>query len=1353
MAECNWPIDKPPDAPAILKVRPGVLNPFNEDAIDEDSIDFQSEDGLSILNRTIRKAFTPNVFKTVNKVRGIMLRIDNPDDPNAPCTAEDVVVGATHAPKCTKKYDLPTYKIRIPEIHFSLPIPNSLDDPCSQDNNIMDTYPSIQADNRQCAQRAVKPGDIVLVNIGNNGSMTKLFYAGPVDSEEVIGPKSDGASPLPQGKCLENYKRIYFNAGASGDPIGTSKRVSKINNGVSPIISGEGISDDKIIAGTPHKKWVVNLFKQLRSEGKYKGIVWAGICQNNGPRDSLGMLSNDGHRTFPGDPGRSTVIYMPTGVDPTSPLEIIYWFHDGLGFANSADEWNSLWADLRGMMKNNSEGARRNFVLVVPEMLWSLGSSVKQTGVPRRNTKPLVQDYGAPGGWLGGFTLAAMQPVYTNREWAAWGFGGIPAKSDHTGKDGSIFDVPISFRSAIGSMEAHPAVASDQLPFSVAGDMAQLHEEVVTLLRKHFGVVNKANTKDNITLVANQKGGTAISNLARMGKLGKGSGQINPKKIVLAHSDYSGFNGGRNPDLNEVVSSALQGTNWYHDNDLYEIIKNIDKETQLEIHLVWKGLPERPRQCAAAFLGGLFHVSAMPGITEQTSFKVAVDELKRTYKEKFWMGAWANPGDPLATQAKIDKNCGKPPLHTEVSTALDLKNLFSEGRRYLEGNKISTTRLRPPFDNVVYKGWNTNTTQGVLGWLFEVDKKDVEPTTSEKKHTKKMSNLIAEPGVTPAQKNIFKNFNGKAILYKSELVGPSKNVSILVPAAASPMHPYELIYYLHGNIGLNGAAKTYQTVLENQIKVMAEVQGRNVVVVLVDIDPTPSSVSSKLWSGGSFNSFHEEVVGQIKAKWSRGKWWTHSVTGEMFNDDPAREPKFFTLKAWSGGSRMLAHAVQNLSTKYIAGNKPYTGGLQRIDFLDANWGIEEPIINTIYNNSKWTEVDPGKNFEIQIVASSVTFPPKNFSAKQLASKYLTPAPEGMAKKGVWVIDAQDTSPGTVPYKYFSQPSKLMMTPPVAYAMSDVATNGTVPTPTQLTFDKEGKAYSLDGKAHPEFNLDKTAAFFKGNLKNQTPETEEMGYPKNYQAECRQIQTTAKNPTDMMLSNVQDCRTNPLGLIDIKSFKLSNITIQPRRKEFTWATNELGSYLKALDDPVWAATSPPTTWIIDDISPQWANGVDKVAGHAAHREGIDVDIALPKRAHIQNGSKPLIASDLDLDKTLVFLILSKLNGAKIFFLDKKFFKPLEKRATFIATDGAPSSGTGKIFGGDPALKPFLKKHLYGKPKFVKELMRMVRHEPGHTSHLHVRLLREWGSHQTRDYPRWAINRLKSLGCNYKGPPTI
>ena len=1296
----------PPSSQASLSAPPGTLNDINTDDADFATIS-NDQSGWSILKEAVRSSLSPNKLKNAGMLKGILLQVDNPYEKGGPVTSQDTVNMSTNSMKGSNKYKLPTYKIRVPELHFPLPVPFSVRCVTPQDQRIIDCYPVVQAANRFAAKAPVVPGDLVWVEIINGDF--GLAYLGPVDSEGMIRNKSTGASPLPQGRCLEECIKKYPNRGARGDSISNFGNLSKPNTGLPPLISGEGISESRIIPGIIHKKWLVERFRQLQSAGSYRGLVWLGVCKHNGPEDDVGMLSDDGKRVAydaitgaGGKPGRSTVIYMPIGTDPTSELEIIYWFHGGRGFKNGTKEWQDLWSSsLKEMSKKKRtlDGKRRNFVFVAPEMLWSEQGSDAQ-GVPRRQSQ-------ITSGSAGSFEAT----TYQDRQWAAWGFTGQPSYTP------SFFGATPVARDGIPySFKEHDATLEEP---GVAGDMIALHDEVLGILENHFNLTNRNNVK-YLTLVAEHKGGPAISNLSRLGILKK----LNPTKIVLAHCDHSSIGpmfirdhptfGNTALPLNaEPRKGDLAVRNRYHDNDLYEIIRNVDQNNppQIEVHLTWgttagpldgKGQGLLPRQAFGAFLGATFQSNIS---STSSTFKSAVDKLKNIfYRKKMATGTWK--------RMLYYKDDGAASEDYAVNQA-KLSDAYEDGYSYISGKQLDTIRLAPPFNNIVYKGWPGNNIKGAVGWLpldKAIKSEAVEVTLAKDENT-----LLGDPNISDSIKNVFRDFDGSVILYSSDFVGPSKTVAILSPDGTDPTQSYEIIYYLHGDIGLNGAAKTYTHALQNQIRAMAN---RNVIIVLMDIDPYPFSSQLQLWNDGGFNDFHEEVYQRIL------EYLT--IPDEFGLTYLPERPKFFTIKAHGGGSRMLSNAMKNLKNEYIGP----TGGLTRIDLLDANWGIEWSILDTI-NSNKWkSKVTLGQNFEVQVVAGPKTFGPMKISVKEQIKQL-----ENI--EGVWTEEV-NTTYNSMPYTYFSAKNKLSSnsTP------TPLPTDPAEPTYIDLIFDKYGQAY-LNGARAPGYDL----KIARGILKNHIPSTEQVGQVAECETDCFQARSTTKgSPTNSPIAQ-QDCKKNPLGLIKYETSQFSSIIVHPKRTNFSWGTKKMGEYLKGLDDPLWLKTkisgiSARTQWVIKDISPKKTNGIDKVQGHKSHREGIDVNIILPQNDIAVPTLKRITSAELDIDKTLIFMILSRLHGAKIIFLDKKFFRRIEDRAMFIANDGP---GTVKT---DSAFKLFFKKHLFGKPYLVKELMRLLQHERAHEDHFQVRITRKWASHETKDHPKWALHRLKKLGCNYQ-----
>ena len=1215
---------------------------------------------------------------------GVLLRQNSPYSEDDPYTPLDILHQATFAMCGSSKYRMATYKIRIPELHFMLPVPKNPLNPSEMDQIIIDCYPTVQAIDTNVMKKQVRPGDIVKVEMANRGSISRLYYSGPVDGDGTTLPWVAGPSspPYNYGQLLEECKKKYSNAGSRGDVIGKGENIVKINSGAPLIIKGMGTSENKIITGTIHKKWLFDLFRRLKSEDKYKGLVWLGVCKNNGREDQEFMLSDNGLKSPNGKGGRSTVIYMPSSTDPSSPLEIIYWFHDALGFKNDTVEWNKLWLLLKGMSKKNSTlgGARRNFVFVVPEMLWSEEGSTpysSRAGTPRTTHDPLTSK-----------AIAAAKPVkYRNREWAAWGFDGIPAVPSLTrlkilespefidtaldSKSGANAKVPIPWVDMpydFRDWNNQNSIGSPPSP-EVVGDMVPLHEEVLGILKDQFGV---PGTGDKfVTLVGHKKGGIAIANLARMDKLGKGDGQLHASKISFVHGDYA--------VQNNRESNSIMGANWYHGGDLYEIIKKIDTTTKLEIHLAWGPNTDiRPKRAAGALIGGLY--TALKN--HHYDYDGALLQLETLYQ--YTWGRW----HPSIWH---DPTLGLGHDHSWhdyiVANNLLLHETFVSGYKMIEGRTEGTLQLPPPFSNVVYKGWPSTEAIGALAWLPADAPTSVATVKEESAMAKMEKTQHIDENLTANIKNAFKGFDGQLILYTSEKVGPSKTVAILVPKGASVKENYELIYYLHGDIGLNGATKIFQPALKNQFNIMVANQ-RNVVIVLADIDPNPINASSTLWGLGSdpnakpptytFSEFHQEVINKMVEKWQPewmdvfgdygpgtaeyAKWEEQWELDEGLNKDegvketappdpapfmashyaqpiPAEyliaSPSFITIKAHTGASRMLGSIIDDMSNKNFtvirtkdqwtfesyadfeeatAKHAPImeqvVTPLRRIDLLNANWGPEYGIIKRIYNTWPKGSTKPGEEFEIQMVAGPYVFGPKKVPALTRAQKYMAGGKD--AKTGLWV-DPTEAPNATLPFKFFSSPSKLGLDfpkiPPPELEPEDPLEMGSAPgqgapsaPPVPLKFDKKGKAYDLTGKRMPAYDLKKEAAFVKGFLKNHTPSTEQIGGTMGCEVLSRKTYGLTKVAVMTPAEGAYKCKTNPLGLVDFNTQSFNSIKISPTRSEYSWGSTALSEYFKGLDQPFWTQTgnqSRPTIWVVKDISPQGTNGVDKVRGHDSH----------------------------------------------------------------------------------------------------------------------------------------------------------
>jgi murein DD-endopeptidase MepM/ murein hydrolase activator NlpD len=87
----------------------------------------------------------------------------------------------------------------------------------------------------------------------------------------------------------------------------------------------------------------------------------------NGPTDSYYRLN--------GDIGRETISFVPCTTDTSKPVELIYYFHGSSGFTGRA--FDVIMPQMLEMMQ---EG--RNFVLVYPELTWSMGDPTSTGSTP-----------------------------------------------------------------------------------------------------------------------------------------------------------------------------------------------------------------------------------------------------------------------------------------------------------------------------------------------------------------------------------------------------------------------------------------------------------------------------------------------------------------------------------------------------------------------------------------------------------------------------------------------------------------------------------------------------------------------------------------------------------------------------------------------------------------------------------------------------------------------------------------------------------------------------------------------------------------------------------------------------------
>ena len=1355
--------------PIALDLPPGYLNDFNVDDVDLESIDSDSETPQSILNRIKDKVFSPNKFKTSGTLIGVLLRVDSKYV--SACTSQDAAIALTlNSGAATKRYRLNTYKVLVPELHFMLKKPENVPERNDRDRLAIDAFPDMQAIDTLVQAQGAAPGDLVKVELANKGAITRMYFAGPLD------PKDTGYIAQDLKDCMDACRKTYTGQGSSGDCVNKNDKAHKLDE-VPPLITDAGHTENKLINdnGAP---WLANLVDPAKNKN-FNGKVWIGKLESNGPKDKLKMINNL--------EGRNTLIYMPVGVKPTNYLEVIYFFHDIGKFANDPVEWNEIGKIIKKMAEPNAqfENARRNVVFVMPEMMWSQQDS----GTPQpRGSEDRTNFKGSEG--------TASNPlgdVYDSGQMGTvWKWEG---KS-------KIFDRTPLWRK-------YPLTKDPK----ISGNIKKLVEDVEKILSEKFGINKKVIQQT--TLVGDRYGTVAISNLARMQKLGKTSPFTNLKKIQLWNGSYSSTT-----------------TNYHHDNDIKDIALAVNpNKVEIEYHLS-NDAPDLPKKAMAAYIGRTSQMTidwlTSPPSNDKDPLAAALSSLKSFYKEAL---KYKTSNDVIAQPKK-----GK--LYDKLAGELE------DGLKFVEANDSKTLRLSGRWVNLIFRGVPSSVSFDWVSWWEEPNAPTaVSATEVVKTSAKVIKSDTFSNDITKGDEDFFSKFKGKVLLYNSTQTKALKGkTAIVVPQGADLTKPYELIYFLHGVSGTSPheglwVGHGFKKEIQNALYNMVHKQGRNIIYVTTQLNIHEGMKwKAATFSAGvsSFASFHDEVVKKIK----------DSDTSVGLGS--TADPQFINLKVYSGGYKSLAGIMDSATTNMFGGAK-----LQRIDYLDASYkaGIDVVFKRVFVDSS--AAFNPGKDLEIHIYTprnsgKSVENTVKASGVKNLIATGATKCdPAGLAGgktfngcNPVQVSGSQQTfnNPGIFldlntggghegPLKKRFDTKSLLVEPKPgiqegSFPIKD-KTAAFKPAEVPVSYDDEGNAYNHKGEQLSDKHslADADVKCKKGKKKkNQRAKTHKPRALKDCEQECKAEARGRKRKKRKGAEKAGkvDCGPNPLGLIDMKQFVkgFKNVAVQQEYMKYYFGSARMAEWIKTvLEDPIWLAAENPNKyggqyakvtkggnpqhgrevqWLIGDISPEYANGIDMVKGHGSHREGIDLDMTLPiwYKHSAQTGTNRLTGPGtdspkfkqlfedrdyaaknnglvVDYDKTIVLGLLT-LNMGKAFentmilFGESKrtgrrgkpgsnFKKHLHRRILEIQKQqytswmGAPDKAFKDIFSALASEGP-------GGP-IGKKLKNMFKLSKNHENHYHVRIGRHRAAHmlgRKGDPFRWAKARLKKKGCSYTGP---
>lgn len=280
---------------------------------------------------------------------------------------------------------------KVPDYDIDLPWPET-----GFDRKILNLHGEYWAQSTSNEFSNLKPGQVVLVVFNstvNFSAATDGKYSGL-----IVG--------VPTARFMNSLAFAANNAASSFEPINcpsprlligpSGKKVvvttkndfplritKKIKNKIKTGIFGDGTIQTKTHFANCLNTMTVSYKNAISAPapGPSSAFLWVGHLRSNGPLDLLDRAMSK---------GRETIIYAPRHFDVNSPFEIKYYFHDFAGFGRAWIQGPSTTIEDAAKADRVLGGAndfivkiapaindmikdRRNFILVIPELMHSMG--------------------------------------------------------------------------------------------------------------------------------------------------------------------------------------------------------------------------------------------------------------------------------------------------------------------------------------------------------------------------------------------------------------------------------------------------------------------------------------------------------------------------------------------------------------------------------------------------------------------------------------------------------------------------------------------------------------------------------------------------------------------------------------------------------------------------------------------------------------------------------------------------------------------------------------------------------------------------------------------------------------------
>ncbi len=374
----------------------GVLNKLNND-ITKKRID-EGQSFSSLLSDVFSSVYNYDVKRGTGPYAAVVLDvITGPQKNNSAASGDGPNTKSSDAASRDVREEIrskgnkpPAVRViaKIPEFDADIPWPK--DDKDQKRIQLHGEF--VQIEENLQGVKAIQPGSIVWVQYANDDEQAS--YSG-APTGYIIGIHTTEAfnAIVKVTKSLESFNPACqaarnLSRPAGGLYVGNTEEDPapnltdmKIKSHIKTGIFGDGHARTKIHFNESLIKSDISHKHNIRgpAPGKDNAFIWVGHLKNNGYMDILDR---------PNDKGRETIIYAPATLDLNVPVEIKYYFHDvgGFGYAHlNGPDTTNFAADLNSILPGNDFKEKiapaikdlnvdgRNYILVIPEMAYSLG--------------------------------------------------------------------------------------------------------------------------------------------------------------------------------------------------------------------------------------------------------------------------------------------------------------------------------------------------------------------------------------------------------------------------------------------------------------------------------------------------------------------------------------------------------------------------------------------------------------------------------------------------------------------------------------------------------------------------------------------------------------------------------------------------------------------------------------------------------------------------------------------------------------------------------------------------------------------------------------------------------------------